>query len=181
MAEESDLMTDTSNFIWNENAAVYSPSSFFDLETSNFEDLPLSSPSLDQNIPSSPHLTGSESSPDIFAQEYYIPNELEVSVFFNDPNFGSYVANEEPMAIAPQIVQETIKEEKKENETKKERKRGKKRQRKEDESTDISQVQLSREQLLCFSSEDLDQVVQNVQRERPLTYFEEKEVKRQKR
>jgi uncharacterized coiled-coil DUF342 family protein len=51
----------------------------------------------------------------------------------------------------------------------------------EGESTDISAVQLSREQLLNMASSEFEERVKQVTATRPLTAAEEREVKRQKR
>jgi len=60
--------------------------------------------------------------------------------------------------------------------------RGKKRARSNsEENTDVSAVILTREQILTFSSEDLEQFISRITNLRPLTYSEEKELKRQKR
>lgn len=64
----------------------------------------------------------------------------------------------------------------------KKRKRGrKKRQRKEGESTDVSAVLLDKDQLLSMSSEDYDNLINEITKRRALTFCEEKEIKRQRR
>jgi hypothetical protein len=49
------------------------------------------------------------------------------------------------------------------------------------ESTDVSAVILTKEQLLTWSSKDLDKFVGNIIKMRELTYLEEKEIAKQRR
>jgi len=123
-----------------------------DLENANFFNPLLSdAPHLDNTIVSIDQLQG--------ANSFEIIDEQQMS----------------PQLLESENHSENEGEEKK-------RKRGrKKRQRKEGESTDVSAVLLDKDQLLSMSSEDYDNLINEITKHRALTFCEEKEIKRQRR
>jgi len=144
---------------------------------------------MDDVLLSSPRVSSDLSSPDISSPEY----TLSPTMLLNDPSLEAYLAinvmNEGLETTIPVLEQSNfqqlteVKQDAQETEKKGAKKgRGKKRQRADpNESTDISAVSLTREQTLSFSSEDLDKFVEQITTVRPLTYAEEKELKRQRR
>jgi regulator of replication initiation timing len=89
-----------------------------------------------------------------------------------------------PMNFVDAASSVEVKKEEEKEDKKTKGKRGKKRQRKDSkdqENTDVSAVQLTREQLLTISSAAFDDFVNRVTSARSLTNAEEKEVKRQRR
>jgi hypothetical protein len=133
---------------------------------------------------SSPDISSPEHplSPSILLCDPSLESSLAINVM-NDGGFNTIpVLDQSNFPMQPEDFKEV-----KPNATEVDKKsakkgRGKKRQRHDpNESTDISAVTLTRDQTLCFSSEDFDMFVEEITRVRPLTYAEEKELKRQKR
>jgi len=172
------------------------PSLFFDFEEQpnvspflSFEDpSSLSCPpfftQLEYFLPNSPKISSDLSSPDISSPEQPLSDPILLQCFNYDNEMNvettGVLDNQNPfMKMQETQVKQNLSEFEK-NPPKKGR--GKKRQRCDpNESTDISAVSLTREQILSFSSEDLENYVGEITKSRPLTFAEEKELKRLRR
>jgi len=167
---------------------------------SYFSSSPLTSPFLENGFSSPAELmTSDSSSPDhsAFSTDPFVGIECgyvpanESYLFATDPALQQFMdpsleqASYQNMALESLSEGSPIDEESKASDSEddeKPKKRGRKRQKRDpNESTDVTAVQLTREELLKMTSAEYDQKMKAITDKRDLTWSEKKEVKKQRR